>query len=358
MDVRAAAQAEWLREQLGDEFHHHCSFASPIAELQAAKMLWLKQYAPDLLQRAALVTSLPAWLTLRLDGVSAIDRNLAAMSGLYSLSTRGWWDEMLELCGLEARQLPALVDVGVPVRAVRTCADIALASDIEFIFAGNDHSAGALANGCSAGEMIVTLGTALVAYRHAGDRPGPYAQQGCWGPYPGGGYYELAVLTQGCAALDWARHELLPGEDVAAFFACAGTAGRAGAESEVFFYPERMERADAWTGAGECPQRALAVLEGIGFALRRLIADGLHADPGLRSVTALGGGSRSDVWLQIIADILACSVRRGRGDSLQGAAMMANPHTPQRQPQAGEMFTPTAHGSAHYRRLYERWKAG
>ena len=123
MDMRAAAQAALLREELGDEFHRHCSFSAPIAELQAAKMLWLRQNAPDLLRRAALIVALPTWLAMRLGGVNAVDRNLAAMSGLYSLVTHRWWDAMLGKCGLDERQMPALVDVGVPVPVARPCTD-------------------------------------------------------------------------------------------------------------------------------------------------------------------------------------------------------------------------------------------
>jgi xylulokinase len=320
-----------IEQHLGQDFHAHCSFAPPLAELQLAKVLWLRRHAPALLDQARQIISLPSYLTLRLAGIAVLDPNLAAMSGLYSLRDGEWWPAALALCGVTPAQLPTLVPLGGRLRARRPCPELDLSAELEVLFAGNDQTAGAFGNGCGVGELVVTLGTALVAYRVAGTAPGPYSPTGCWGPYPDGGYYELAVLSEGCLALDWAREQLLPGEPVEAFMAQAALAQRPGPPG-LAFYPNQMGTTEAWRTPSEgglptVARRALAVLEGIGFALRRLIVQELGLTPGagFEAVTAVGGGSRSDFWLQLLAHILGGPVRRGAGTALTGACVLATP---------------------------------
>ena len=91
MDARAANEASQLDAAFGPAFHAHCSFAPPLAELQLAKILWLRTHDPAALERAARIMPLPTWVAARMAGVEILDRNLAAMSGLYSLEAGGWW---------------------------------------------------------------------------------------------------------------------------------------------------------------------------------------------------------------------------------------------------------------------------
>jgi len=328
MDARAANEASQLDAAFGPAFHAHCSFAPPLAELQLAKILWLRTHDPAALERAARIMPLPTWVAARMAGVEILDRNLAAMSGLYSLQAGGWWSEALALCGIDAGRLPSLVAVGAQcVAAVPPNSPFTASSGLVVVPAGNDQTTGALANGCGAGTLVVTLGTAAVAYRWAGTQPGPYAPRGCWGPYPGGGYYELAAATHGTVALDWACKQLYPGADVTAFFAYAASAWPDVPQRTppVLFFPDRIGTSAAWAGPADVARRALAVLEGIAFQVRRLICVELQAGTGMERVTVTGGGSRSDLWLQVLADVLACPVRRGHGDALLGAAMVARP---------------------------------
>jgi len=370
LDRRAVEEPARIAEELGVEFHQHCSFPHPTPLLQACKVLWLRRNHPELLGPGARVAPLTGLLALRLAGVNATDRNLAAMSGLYSLRAGGWWAGALRACGLRAEQLPALLDVGARLTARVRCEEIAFRPGLEVLFAGNDQTAGAFGNDCRRAEMVVTLGTALVAYRYAGDLPGPYSPDGCWGPYPGGGFYELAVQDEGTSAMDRARGQLLPGQDIGAFMSCAESAWAArrsrrpgakevqkGEGDEVFFYPGRMGPGGAWVGAGDRDVRALAVLEGISFALRRLIVEDLRCGSAESPVCVIGGGSKSRFWLQLLADVLNCPVRRGEGDALLGAAAMARPGMRPPTPDRSDLLLPDGRRAALYDDLYRKWRA-
>jgi len=323
IDRRAVAESAELSDRLGCGFHQHCSFSGPVPQLQLSKLLWVGRHRSALPKQNASMVSLPGFFALRLGGVNAVDRNLAAMSGLYSLAREDWWLDALACCGLVPEVLPALVDVGAAVRVQQANEEVGVAPDAELVFAGNDQTAGAFGNDCAVGGMVVTLGTALVVYRYAGETPGPYHEGGCWGPYPGGGYYELAARDEGCLALDRARKVLLPAADVEQFMRCAAD-GAPGAEA-CFFYPERTGAGPAWVGEGDLAARAFAVVEGISFSLRNMIRDDLKCDRSPSVIAVTGGGANSNFWLQLLANVLNCPVGRGEGDSLLGAAKMAAP---------------------------------
>lgn len=316
-DKRAQAESRELTERFGTSFHRHCSFPSFLPQLQIAKLLWLRRRQfPGGWPLHTKIVSAPAFLALRLAGVHCIDKNLAAMSGLFSLAHNGWWTDTLSACSIEPADCGALVEIGAAVEACAPCAELDLSPRLRVVFAGNDQTAGDFANRSDVSKIIVTLGTALVAYRFASHAPGPFSPEGCWGPYPNGGYYELRTRDEGCSALDWAVSQLTPGNE-ARFFQLA-TRGRRGA---CRFDPQLIRSPNAWSCPAVLEDMAIAVLEGICFSVRDLVK---AIGPATQhpSVTVIGGGSGSDFWLELLADVLQRDLRRGTGDNLLGAAMM------------------------------------
>jgi xylulokinase len=348
LDRRAESLLPQLRYALGEDFADHCSFPAPLAQMQLAKLLWLRQHTPELLSRTRMIALLPTWLALRLGGVAAIDDNTAAMSGLYSLRSGGYWPAALELCGVQEEQLPGAVNAGTTLLSSRPATTLA----------GNDQTCGALGNGCRAGVWVATLGTALVAYRLAGQSSGPYHPDAWWGPYPRGGYYEMGVQDYGCAALDWAHRVLFPGQDLAALFSAAQGAKHDSQSEWPFFYPDRMGTASAWVGNGSPVEMSLSVLQGIGFALRSLIYDALSAGDDLQKLTVTGGGSCSDFWLQLLANIIGVPIQHGSGDSLLGAARLAWPEAELPRGAQPPVWFPDAAQVSVYRDIYEQWRLG
>lgn len=345
LDRRATALLPQLSQALGQDFSKHSSFPKPLALLQVAKLFWLKTYSPDLLARARLVAPLPTWLSLQLGGEAVIDDNLIAMSGLYSLQEKAYWQDALDLCGIHVSQLPTVVKAGSATPG----------SERSIILAGNDQTCGAIANDCSSEVWISTLGTALVAYRLAGERKGPYHPSGCWGPFPKGGFYELATQDYGCAALDWAHHLLFPGTEIEAFFQAALQADPPLPQEELLFYPHLIGNSSAWIGSGTQCQMARAVLEGIGFELRRLIFNELGANSDLQKIVVIGGGSRNDFWLQMLADILGIVIQRGDGDSLAGAARLTLPEVILVTGSPRRVWIPTESRVVMFRDIYQKW---
>jgi sugar (pentulose or hexulose) kinase len=403
-DQRAHNEASWLNRQLGTGFHRHCSWPRLIAGNQAAMTLWLKRHKPAIVKKTAAFVTVPGFLIMRLGFPNAEDVNLAAMSGLYSLKQKKWWKEMLDLCGLKKQTLPMIVPLGKTLRrplaatrgrakpqaepskkyparrdtspyqnihaktcmfsektlkAWRACSNMILPNLQEVVLAGNDQSAGAFGNCCSRKKIVVTLGTALVVYRVMNGKPGEYTREGCWGPYPGGGCYELVTRNQGCSSLDWARKRVAPGKNIRSFTQLARKALLRLQASEkrvgdTFFYPDAINTNRAWIGSSDAGGRALAVLEGIGFTLKYLVENKMHIPPPLPEICITGGGSANAFWLQVLAGILNAPVVRSSGDALLGAARQVCRRTPAGKNFQKEKFLP--HDAEIYQKHYERWK--
>ncbi|HZM06505.1 MAG TPA: FGGY-family carbohydrate kinase [Candidatus Saccharimonadales bacterium] len=350
-DKRAKEESAELRRQFGPEFHRHCSFPSPIPELQLSKLLWVRRHHPHWLAPEAKVLSLPSFVAWRLGGPPIVDTNLAAMSGLYSCLDDGWWKAAMDSCGTNREQLGELVPAGQAVRPGRPCPELRLADGIRIVMAGNDQTAGACANGGGVHQVVITLGTALAVYRHAGKTPGPFHPAGCWGPYPGGGFYELAARNEGCLALDWAVKTLMAG-DARAFMPRA----EAAAVGAALFYPQHLYGDTPWRGSDDLGSRARATLEGLCFSLRQIIDVDLTLKLSEAPVLVIGGGSNCRLWLQILSHVLNRPVQRGQGDALLGAAMMAQPSLrPPVAAHAEALWEPVPRSVAQYDELYRVW---
>ncbi|MEI8313263.1 MAG: FGGY family carbohydrate kinase, partial [Verrucomicrobiota bacterium] len=316
-DARATQEASELQEILGDEFHSRSGFPSVKPTHMISKVLWWKRAHG--LPAGLRVVSLPSYLAMQLGATQRTDTNLAAMSGFYSIPDGTWCPRALMATGIKADQLGGLVKIGEVLPANPHSQGSEFAPDLEVVMAGNDHTAGAVGSGCSAGRSILTLGTAGVLYRHAGNHPGPYSPRGLWGPYPGGGHYELLVLNHACSALDWADDFLHGGVDSMRFIRSMRQAQVR--EDSVLFYPDNWGSAQAWEGEGTLEEKAYAVLEGIGFALRQLAGEDFCTREG--NIVVLGGGSRLDEWVQLVANIFDRQLVRTVRDGLDGAASIA-----------------------------------
>ena len=348
-DKRAQEESAELAKGMGARFHRHCSFPAPLPQLQLSKLLWLARRLSPALRARTRVVSLPAFLALRLAGLHCSDSNLAAMSGLYSLTKGDWWPEALSACSLEIESCGQVVEIGTAVPAVAPCAELELSPELRVVFAGNDQTAGAYGTGAEG--LVITLGTALVAFRFAGTATGPFQEAGCWGPYPGGGFYELLTRDEGCAALDWAVAQSRPGDETG-FLDLGASAPCGGA----LFYPQHIHTPNAWLGSDDPAVRARAVLEGICFSMRELVDNMSPPGTAREAVTAIGGGSANPFWLTILANVLNRPVHRGQGDILLGAAMLARPGVEPSHPANAGSFLPESNKVEEYEQVYYTWR--
>jgi sugar (pentulose or hexulose) kinase len=318
-DMRSTVEAHSCSEALGVPI-------SPTFGL--AKMLWLYRHA-DLPADARFVHAtdfVNEWLCGR---QVATDFTNAMKTGV-DLETLSW-PQSIESVGLPVEMLPEIARPGEPLGLLRSelATRWGLTNDVTVVAGATDSNAGFYASGAAAiGEWCTTIGTTL-AIKGVADRP-VSDPAGCIYNHR---HPDLHWLPGGAsnAGGEILRHWFDPAE-FADLDAAAATLG----QSKQLVYPsvrsgERLPIADAdfqpfHVGSRDDKVGAyLACLEGVGF-VERWVYDRLAelGAPVGDVVFASGGGTRSDVWLQLRADILQKTVRVAEcAESAMGAAILA-----------------------------------
>ncbi|MBN2296522.1 MAG: FGGY-family carbohydrate kinase [Pirellulales bacterium] len=329
-DTRAGETCRELAD--GDEladFGNHASFGQLLDVLQVCQLAHIRHKRPDLIEPDDSILHLSTFLARRLIGHSVIDRNLAAMSGLYSLIDNDWWPPALAVCGLATEQLASLVPIGAITGQIIEDGDCnLLPPGIPVVLAGNDQTSGAygaaLEEGLKVGQggaLLLTLGTALVAYACTAELAQPSGVL-VRGPYPTGLYYRLATDSGGGAIVNWAK-TVLQGCASDAEFSAHVEEAQPGCQGLIFDADLPGGRG-AWRNLAFChtsADMARAVIESLSRRMAELV-DSMELDLERMRVLAAGGGSRSKAWVSILSQTMGCPIEITDADPLRGAARM------------------------------------
>ncbi|MGC8861533.1 MAG: xylulokinase [Armatimonadota bacterium] len=289
--------------------------------LTVFKLAWLRANAPDAL-RAWKILLLPDYLIYRLTGEVVTDPVTAQSTGMYDLSTGEWAPGLVEAAGISTEQLPRVVPSGTVAGRLRpeAASELGLVPGIPVCVGTNDQLAGAIGAGnVRPGIVTETTGTALALVATTSERlddprvtVGRHAVEGSW--------FVLSFATTSAIVLKWFRDICSPGEDYDSFLAgvesippgCDGITmipHFAGTAMPTFNPAAR----GAFSGLALGHTRAhlaRAIMEACACSLRELLEPVLDRGVGVESVRSLGGAARSDVWLQMKADLLGVPVER------------------------------------------------
>ena len=320
LDTRGDAEGT-ARALAGHDYYAHVGWAQPMGMLASCKLRQLGARAPRVLFA-------DGYLIHRLCGERVVSRNLAAMSGLYSMALHDWWPDALDAAGVSADSLPSIRETGeVAGQLSARLADSWGVPRVPVVVGANDQTAAAVGAGPgAAGDVTLALGTALVAYQVIAASTPVASSSPLRGPYLSDLMYHLGLCNTGCAVLDWARDALGCGIDPEGFFAEAATAppGCGGLRVNPHMAEEEPYQGGAMAGLkleqGR-PHLFRAVLEGLACAAREQL-DLLSA---IGQVYITGGGSISDFWMQMIADVSQRTLTRLEQPqaTLWGTALMA-----------------------------------
>jgi xylulokinase len=322
-DSRAVAELDrWRALPEADR----AALANPLVPGMTGPLVaWLARAEPDVLARAAAVLLPKDALraALRPGSPAATDRSDASATLLWDVPADRWSAAAVAAAGLGPAQLPAVRPGSEIVGTTATPL-----GELPVVVGGGDTPLALLAAGTTRGIQI-NLGTGVQILR-PGAQPRPAADPPvhCYADADAG-WYAMAALQNGGSAWAWARGVL--GLTWGEFFAAAGATapGAGGVAFRPFLTGERGgvaapgERA-GWTGLHAGTTRAdlaRAAVEGVVFALRAAVD--LVDDGG--PVTLTGGGARSPVVRQLLADVLGRPVVHLplRSASAVGAAVLA-----------------------------------
>ena len=340
-DQRTQAQCDEITARVGARRLIELTGNPAVTGFTAPKILWVRDNEPDVYAQVNKVLLPKDYIRYKLTDTYATDLAGAAGTSLLNVAERAWSAEVLDALEIPAEWLPP-VHEGTDITATVSgeAADLTgLANGTPIVGGGGDQAAGAVGMGCVSPEKIgVTVGTSGVVFaplsRYAFEAEGRlhafcHALPDTW--------HFMGVMLSAAGSLQWYKDTFAPQLDFEALLAEAAAAP-VGSDG-LFFLPyltgERSPHPDplargAFIGMTSRHNRGhmtRAVLEGVAFGLKDSFT--LIAQAGLPDqyeARISGGGAKSPIWQQIIADVLDASlvnINTTEGGAF-GAAILAS----------------------------------
>ena len=291
----------------------------------AVNLLWLKENEPDSFHKMKKFLIGPDYIVYRLTGTMQTDYCEASTSSLCDLTTGTWSPEIRHLLDFPEDIYPEIKGAAVTSGTVleEWSRKYGFREDVRVITGTGDNPAAAIATGCFAKKYpVLSLGTSGVLMVpkeeidfHAKGKNILFSMDG----------KEISILVQGViqstgSSLGWWIQRILETDDF------AGETGQDDldhlGESSLIFYPhltgDKTIYGDpnlrgAFWGIGTDTTRkemTLAVMEGICLAARQLAEVMCLTRDDLDGLKVTGGGSKNEVWMQMLADVLGVRVQQ------------------------------------------------
>lgn len=345
-DERSRLEVASLERRYGRDELHKLTGKPPSMTASISKLLWLVEHEPQVVAQATHFLDVHAFLVQRLTGCYCTGLANADPMGVLDMQRRTWADELIVDLGLRRSQFVDLVEPGALIGQITSAA--AAATGLPeclplFAGAGDGQCAGLGANVTDSGRAYLNLGTAIAGGAFSQEYLCDRSFRTLIAP-SGGGYYAEHLLRGGVYTVAWfverfAADLRRPGaaQSVEQLLEAAAAEVAAGAEGLMllpywnnvmnpYWDPLASGAMIGWRGVHGRAHFYRAILEGIAYE-QRLVGDAMMAAIGRRfaEYTVMGGGSRSTLWLQILADVCGVPLVRATTSEVTclGAGILA-----------------------------------
>jgi len=344
----------------------------------APKLAWTAKHEPDTFKKVAKVLLPKDYARLWLTGEHVSEMSDAAGTGWLDVSARQWSDDLLAATGLTTDNMPVLVEGTAVSGTVRPELSRRFGLGESVVVAGGagDNAASACGMGTVVpGNAFLSLGTSGVLFAaNASYQPNAQSAVHTFCHALPDTWHQMGVILAATDSLNWLATLLnkTPAELTTAL------EGTEAAPTNVLFLPylggERTPHNDAnvrgvFLGLNhdtDPVQMTRAVLQGVAFAFRDNQDALASAGTKLDSAYAIGGGSKSDYWLQLIASALKLPLHitadgdygAGLGAARLGmiAAENASPEQICQKPPISQTIEPKIELFDHYSNEFDRYQ--
>jgi len=326
-DQRTAAQCDWIMNTVGRQRFLDLTLNLALPGFTAPKIIWTRENEPAVYARCAKVLLPKDYIRYRLTGTYATEVSDASGTVLLDVQHRRWSDELLAELGIPRDWMPECVEsTAITGKVTEQAAELTgLKAGTPVVGGAGDQAASAVGTGVvEPGLVSVTIGTSGVVFAYT-DTPSRdvegrlhtfcHAVPNKW--------HVMGVTLSAGGSFRWFRDTLgVVEKHIAAlthvdpYVILTSEAEQAPAGSEgLLFLPyltgERTPYADpdargAFVGLTlrhDKRHMVRAVLEGVSYSLRDCIELFRDMAIPIQQVRAVGGGARSEVWRQIMADV-------------------------------------------------------
>lgn len=327
LDTRARKELAEIGERFGEEdiYARTGKRLSPAYTL--SKLMRCIRKAPELYQKAYKILLPLDYLNFRFTGNPVTDHSMASGTMFYNINTRDWDDELLAFGGIDRDKLPEIGVAGDFVgKLLPEVADaLGLSPDVEVYLGAQDQKCAAIGAGIDEDSCTVSLGTSTAITKfQTQPMVDPAVKVPCFVLDETHWVSEFALSTTG-AALRWLSQKLFDGKNYQELDRLAEEApsGCNGVRFDCDLTADgAISGLSLSTTQGDVVR---ALYEGIG----RSILDAVEKMGGAKRLLLFGGGSKSDIWCRVIAEVTGmpvCVLSTPETANL-GAAILASKRT-------------------------------
>lgn len=348
-DPRGVEECNVLVEKLGKKRLQSITGLNPHSMYSIPKIMWIKKHCPEQYEKTSRILMMEDYVVYMLTGKAVIDYSLAARSMGFDIKKMGWSREIFHTAELDAGLFSHPVISGTPVGTVKTelAEKLGLPPDLMILPAGHDQVAAAVGTGVFEKNTAVDgAGTVeCITPVYEGIPEGDLMYQGNYAIVPyviPDRYVTYAFSFTGGALISWyiqnqAKWEKCVSEDegvsvydvlerkmkdeptgilVLPYFAGAAT---------PYMDPDAKGAVIGLTLEHTAADLYRAMMEGVVYEMRLNMEYLEKSGICPKYLRAAGGGSVSDVWMQMKADILnlPVTVLDHAEAGAAGCAMMA-----------------------------------
>lgn len=337
MDERSTSECLELEKLFSkDECEKVTGQQAVLPTWPATKIMWLSKNRPDVFQNTETYMLLKDFVVFYLTGKKVSDMSIATFSFYFDIYKKCYWKKMLDVVGIDESKLPPLTEPCTMVGNLKEdiFKKLGLKCPAKVNIGTLDHFAGMIGTGnISEGKITLSTGTVMAmatfSKKDASDIKGIAMHYG----FIPDTHIMLPVAESGGVSLEWFKTNCM--KDVS--FKEIDQIVKERKRNKILFLPylvgtnspEFDSRATGvfWGLRGEhdAYDMAYAVMEGVGFLLKKNCEYIAKNGSLVKTIIATGGGSKSDVWCQLQADItgLPIMIPKEKEAACLGAAIIA-----------------------------------
>ena len=331
-DGRTGEETDYLNQVIGKDKLSAYTANIAFAGFTAPKILWVKKHEPENFARIEKLMLPKDYLAYRLSGTFCTDVSDASGMLLFDVEHKRWSKEMMEICGVKESQLAQIFESYETVGTLKPelAAELGLSENVKIAAGAGDNAAAAVGTGTVGdGACNISLGTSGTIFISS-EKFGVDEHNALHSfAHADGHYHLMGCMLSAASCNKWWMDEILRTRDYSG--EQKDIEVKELGKNHVFFLPylmgERSPHNDpnvrgTFIGMSMDTTReelTQAVLEGVVFGLRDSFEVAKSLGIQIDRTKICGGGAKSPLWRQMVADIL--NIRVDIPESEEGPAM-------------------------------------
>ncbi len=340
-DQRTQEECDYLNNEIGQNKISKYTGNKALTGFTAPKLLWVRKHEKEIFDKVAHVLLPKDYIRYKLTGVFATDVSDASGMLMLDVKERKWSREMLEILDIKEEVLPKVYESWeITGKLTKEAAKYTgLTEETVVVGGAGDQAAGAVGTGIvESGILSVALGTSGVVFASSDKYEVDEANILHSFCHSNGKWHQMGVMLSAASCLKWWVEDINKDLEGDAFEnllkeASASPIGSKGAVFLPYLMGERTPYSDpdakgVFFGLNITTSRAdmtRAVLEGVCFGLRDSLEILKSLKVPVEAVRVSGGGAKSPLWRQILADVFGVKVQviSSKEGPAFGAAILA-----------------------------------